>query len=326
MLNKKTIFVTGANGFVGQALCRILLARGFLVRAGVRSAQKAIDLKKLFHSPALNCVVVGDLNVDPVWLDLLHDVDSVVHLAALAHVTPTKKINERLNYQKINTAATEQLAKAAAIAKINRFIYLSSVLVNGSMTQTNSFQENEIPKPQNIYATSKWEAEQKLHAIANATDLKITILRPPVVYGRGVKANFLSLIKLVKSGIPIPLAKVQNGRSLIYVENLADAIITCLQQAAAENQTYLVSDSEPVSTPNLIREIAAALGKTAHLWPFPLSLMRSIAKLIGKSIIVDRLVESLEIDCSKIKNELGWTPPYTLQEALQRDFGNYKER
>lgn len=322
----KRILITGASGFIGRSLCRSLIGQKYYVRAVVRSQEKAQQVQQSFASPYLEDVVIHELAADPHGLPALKNVDAVIHLAARVHITKPDTEEEFLKYREMNVAATANLAKAAIDAGVKRFLFLSSIGVNGLATTRNPFCETDIAKPLSAYAMSKWEAEQVLQQIGASTDLKITILRPPIVYGHGVQANFGSLLKLIQSGLPIPLAKVKNLRSLIYVENLVDAIITCLQQAAAENQTYLVSDSEPVSTPNLIREIAAALGKTAHLWPFPLSLMRSIAKLIGKSIIVDRLVESLEIDCTKIKNELGWTPPYTLQEALQRDFGSYKER
>ncbi len=317
----KHILVTGANGFIGKALCRNLLAQGFYVRATVRSVEKAKDLQNFFSSSLLECLSVGDLSMATDWSHPLEGVDAVVHLAARVHKADGDAPDQDAKYQKLNVAATEQLAIAAATAKVKRFLYVSSIGVNGRVTDGNGFCETDLPKPHNTYATSKWEAEQVLQTISNATDLKITILRPPIVYGQGVKANFGNLLKLVRSGLPIPLAKIQNQRSLIYVENLVDAIITCLVQQAAMGKTYLVSDAQAVSTPELIRQIAAALGKPARLIPFPLGLMRAMAKLVGKNATVARLTESLVMDCSKIKNELGWKPPYTLQEALQRDFG-----
>ncbi len=325
MFNLRNILLTGANGFVGKALCRNLLEQGFRVRAVVRSQEKANMLQKLFASSQLECVVVADFTKTK-WQTVLDQVDAIIHLAARAHVVYENNPASSAEYQLANVAFTEQLAKAAVTHHVTRFLYMSSVMVTGTATQSKPFTEIDLPNPHNIYAHSKWRAEQVLQEISKNSDLKVTILRSPVVYGQGVKANFQSLLKLVQSGLPIPLGRIQNQRSLIYVENLVDAIVTCLQQEAAIGQTYLVADAEPVSTPDLIRQIAAALNKPARLWPFPIAFLKGMAKMIGKSAMVDKLLESLVIDCAKIKNELGWQPPYTLQEGLMRDFGTRAEK
>jgi len=324
----KRILVTGANGFVGQSLCRMLLARGFQVRAALRSTEKAQAFSQLLASEKLECVVSGELSQTQNWAKLVHEVDAVVHLAARVHVMNESTGDPLEKYRATNVAGTMQLAQAAAQAGVKRFVYLSSIKVNGEFTQRYSvqdwqqFTEQDEINCQDPYGKSKWEAEQALVEISKVTGMESVILRPPLVYGRGVKANFQSLLKLVQVGIPLPLAWIQNKRSLVYVENLADAILACLTHPAAAGQTYLVSDNEAVSTADLIRELARALGKSARLWPFPPRIMQIAAKLLGKGAVVDRLLESLLVNNTKIKRELNWQPPYTLQEALKRDFAN----
>lgn len=317
----KSILITGASGFLGKALCRNLLSHGFNVLAVVRSEEKCNELQQLYSSPFLNCLSMGDLTSDTNWSYALKGIDAVIHLAARVHKSDGDAPDKSGRYQQLNVSVTKKLAIAAAAAKVKRFLYISSIGVNGRLTKEQAFTEQDEPNPHNTYTASKWQAEQNLQQISNDTNLKITILRPPIVYGRGVKANFQSLLKLVKSGLPIPLANVNNQRSLIYVENLVDAIVACLRQEVAAGKTYLVSDGEVVSTPELIRQLATALGKPARLLAFPTGLMRVGAKLVGKESVVDRLVESLVVDSSKIRRELDWNPPYTLQQALQKDFG-----
>lgn len=317
----QSILITGANGFIGKALCRTLLAQGIHVRAVVRSDEKARELRSIFTSSVFECRILGDMTMSTDWSNILKDVDAVVHLAARVHQADADAPDHNGKYQNLNVVSTQHLANASVTAKVKRFLYLSSIGVNGRVTNSKPFTEIDTPNPHNTYALSKWQAEQALQEVSNRSDLKITILRPPIVYGKGVKANFQSLLKLVQSGLPIPLASVKNQRSLVYVENLVDAIITCLRREEAAGRTYLVSDAEVVSTPDLIRQIAAVLGKAPRLLPFPLGLLRFGATLMGKGSMVDRLVESLVMDCSKINKELGWVPPYTLQDALQRDFG-----
>lgn len=315
----KYILVTGANGFIGKTLVRKLLEKGFLVRAAVRTEEQGKKLADLFTSSLVEYGVVGDLAENKDW-NILSDTDAVIHLAARVHVLNDTAKDPLSIYRRINVDATEQLANAAAKAGVRRFVYLSSIKVNGEQTIQQPFTESDQIFCMDPYGKSKWEAEQVLQKLSQTTSLETVTLRPPLVYGRGVKANFYNLLKLVECGLPIPLASVKNKRSMIYVENLTDAIISCLTHQKAVGQTYLVSDNETVSTAELIREMANAQGKPARLWPFPLSIMRIAGKVLGKSAMVDRLLESLVVDASKIKRELNWNPPYTLRQALQRDF------
>lgn len=228
-------------------------------------------------------------------------------------------------FRQINVAGTERLARMAAINGVKRFVYVSSIKVNGEGCE-KPFTEHDIPAPDDPYGVSKWEAEQTLHKVADDTGLEVVILRPPLVYGLEVKANFLSLLKLFDRAIPMPLSSINNLRSLICVENLVDAIITCITHPKAVGQTYLVSDGKDVSTPELIRRAAAALGRPARLFPFPPSLMRFVGKLFGKSDAVERLIGSLTIDSSKIRRELGWKPPYTMEQGLKETAEWFKEK
>ncbi|MBC8017858.1 MAG: NAD-dependent epimerase/dehydratase family protein, partial [Verrucomicrobia bacterium] len=211
---------------------------------------------------------------------------------------------------------TERLALQAAQAGVKRFIFMSTVGVNGNSSGEKSFTESDDPQPHNSYSVSKYEAELVLQRISQKTGIELVIMRAPLVYGPGNPGNFLSLLRLVSKGIPLPFASIKNRRSLIYVGNLVDALATCAVHPAAAGQTYLVSDGEDVSTPELIRRTAAALGVPARLFPLPVSLMRLAGKLTGKSGAVNRLVGSLTVDSTKIRQELGWIPPFTMEEGL----------
>jgi len=220
-------------------------------------------------------------------------------------------------YLKVNVTGTKQLARAAVEARVKRFIFLSTVKVNGK-ENVRPYREIDPPAPLDYYAISKLQAEQLLKKIATASGMELIILRPPLVYGPGVKANFLQLLKIVNKRLPIPLAGVHNRRSFIYLGNLVDAILTCLKRSNSAIDTYLVSDDHDVSTPNLIRMIAAALHKPSHLFHFPQLLLYTLAKLTGRGPAVDRLIGSLTVDISKIKKELDWSPPFTMEHGLQQ--------
>jgi nucleoside-diphosphate-sugar epimerase len=220
-------------------------------------------------------------------------------------------------YRSVNVKGTARLAQQAVRAGVRRLIYMSSVKVNGEESPM-AYSENDRPSPQDAYAISKWEAEQLLQQLAADTGLEVVIIRPPLVYGPGVRANFMQLISIVNRRIPLPLAGVNNRRSLIYIENLVDAIISCVSRPEAVGQTYLVSDGTDVSSPELIRRIAEALGKKAILLPCPINAMRWISKLIGKSVEVERLLGSLTVDPSKIQRQLGWHAPYSMDQGLRK--------
>lgn len=316
--DKVNIFITGANGFVGKALCEELLSRKFHVRAVVRSAEKQKQLIEKFRE--IECGVQENFHKTD-WLPFLEGIDTIVHLASRVHVMNEQLENPLNEYRRINVNLTEQLAEAAIKAGVKRFVYISSVKVNGEVTTENQkFKESDIPCPQDFYAQSKLETEQALQKIAANSDLEIVILRPPLIYGEGVKANFLKLIQTINKGWPLPLGAIHNQRSLIYVKNFADAIIACIQNEKAKGQIYLVSDNEDVSTPELIQKLAVAMNKPARLISIKPSWLKFVGKITGKQEAVQRLLSSLQIETSKIRDELGWIPAYTMEEAFRHSF------
>ncbi len=305
------VLVTGATGFVGRRLCERMMADGWQVRGAVRSAEQAAKL-----TAGVEVVQIESIGADTDWSKALAGADAVIHLAARVHVMNDFVADPLAAFREVNVAGTERLARMAATTGVKRFVYISSVKVNGEGCE-KSFTERDIPAPEDPYGVSKWEAEQVLHTVAEDTGLEVVILRPPLVYGPGVKANFLSLLKLLDRAIPLPLSSINNLRSFIYVGNFVDAIITCINHPKAAGQTYLVSDGEDVSSPELIMRVADALGKPVRLFPFPPALMRFAGKLTGKAAAVDRLLGSLVVDSSKIRRELNWKPPYTMEEGLR---------
>lgn len=335
------VLVTGANGFVGKVLCRALLINGHKVRAALRSSNAIMGLKHHVRGLSENAnstiekpewIKVGNIDSETDWSRALTDVKAVVHLAARTHVIKERALDSLAAFRKVNVAGTEQLARSAAASGVRRLIYMSSIKVNGEGTGLSpdgrdlGFSENDMPNPQDAYAQSKWEAEQVLHQVAGETGLEVVIIRPPLVYGPGVGANFFRLIRIVQRGIPIPLGSVKNARSLVYVGNLANAIVTCVCHPKASGKTFLVSDGEDVSTPELIRRIASALGRPARLVPFPVPLMQLGGRLTRKKAEVDRLLGSLAIDSSKIRRELDWKPPYSMSQGLSKTALWFKSR
>ena len=296
--------VTGANGFVGQTLCNTLKATGWNVRGVVRKNAGAGDF------------LIPNIGPNSNWATAMEGVKCVVHLAARTHVLNDSSSDPMQAYRDINVAGTVSLTRAAAKHGVERFVFLSSIKVNGEHTVNQAFTEHDAPRPEDAYGVSKYEAEQALWQIAKETGLAVTVIRPPLVYGPGVKANFLRLMHLVARRRPLPLASIKNQRSLIYLGNLVDAIVTCMEHPAAAGKTYLVSDSETVSTPELIRHMGTALGRKPCLLPAPLSLLGAGASLFGRSAEWGRLSSSLKIDSSKICNDLNWLPPFTLAQGL----------
>jgi nucleoside-diphosphate-sugar epimerase len=304
------ILVSGASGFVGSALCSHLVSRGFDVVATVRNFPDA-------SVPSVEYRIVTETSSATDWSDALAAVDAVIHCAARVHVMDDHTQDPLAEFRRVNTLGTETLARAAAGSGVKRLIFLSSIKVNGESALPDSpFNQTSPAKPQDPYAISKLEAELALTHIATETELEVVILRCPLVYGPGVKGNFLRLLRAVDHGIPLPLALAKNRRSLIYLDNLTSAIGTCLTHPAAAGKTYLVSDGEDVSTAEMISRIAQALGKPSRLWPCPLGLMELAGMMTGKSDEIARLLGSLCIDSSKIRSELDWTPPYTLEQGL----------
>lgn len=304
--------VTGASGFVGQALCEELVRRKDEVRCAVRAVRIAEP------KPAGEQVAVGEIGTDTDWAAALSGVDAVVHLAARVHVMNENATDPLAEFRRINTVGTEHLARCAADSGVKRLVYVSSIKVNGEQTRGGQkFCETDAPAPQDPYGISKWEAELALHRVAHETGLEVVIVRPPLVYGPGVKGNFAQMLGVVYRGIPLPLASITNQRSLVYLGNLVDALITCATHPAAAGKTYLVCDGEAVSTPELLRQLAAVLGVPSRLFPCPLGLLQWAGRLTGRSQQLERLLGSLQVDGDKIQRDLGWIPPYSMQQGLQ---------
>jgi nucleoside-diphosphate-sugar epimerase len=298
MENKNKFLITGAKGFIGGHL----LSKLGELNEDVQS----------FSFDEFNATA----NQDEINY-LLKGTKIVIHLAARVHVMNDNAADPLAAFQATNLHGSVNLARQAAEAGVRRFIYVSSIKVNGEYTDDKPFTEADKPNPQDPYGVSKWQAEQALHEISRQTGMELVIVRPPLVYGAGVKANFYNLLKLTSKALPLPLGAIENRRSMIYVENLVDALVLCATHPEAVGQTYLVSDGQETSTPDLIMAISRAMQRPNRVYPFPVSLLRLAARLLGKSSVIDRLTQSLVIDSSKIRNELGWQPPYTMQQGLQ---------
>lgn len=298
------VLVTGATGFVGKALCEMLMASGYAVVPAVRG-----------KSGMPHEVVVGNLEASTDWQFALSGCDAVAHLAARVHVMNDTAQDPLTLYRATNTEVTLNLARQAAQAGAKRFVFISSIKVNGEGSD-EPYRETDVPAPEDAYAISKWEAEQGLQQIAQETGMEVVILRPPLVYGPGVKANFLRLLRTVERGWPLPLGAIRNRRSLLYLGNFVDAIRLCVEHPAAGGQTFLLDDGEAVSTPELIRAVARAMGRSARLLAVPGGVLELAGTLLGKRAAVARLTGSLFVDGSSIRTRLGWTPPYSLEAGL----------
>ena len=310
--------VTGANGFVGKPLCAELLRQGQSVRAALRSANSPVENVEM--------AAVGSIDGKTDWTEALRGVGVVIHLAARVHVMRETAGDPLAEFLEVNLHGTVNLAQQATRAGVKRLVYVSSIKVNGEQTgATQPFTELGEANPQDPYAISKWQAEQALQRIAQETGLEVVIVRPPLVYGPGVKGNFISLLTAIERGIPLPLAGANNARSLLYVGNLVDALIACATHPAAAGQTYLVSDGEDVSTAMLVEKIAKALGRNSRSFYFPPALLRTVAALLGRAEQVDRLLGSLRVSGEKIRSELAWTAPYTLEQGLRATADWYRK-
>lgn len=302
--------VTGARGFVGQPLCNELVNRGYQVSAAMRLPGPL--------TAAADTVIIGAIDGETDWTVALHGVETVIHLAARVHVMRDTAADPLAEFLKVNLYGTSNLAQQAASAGVKRLVYVSSVKVNGEQTTVNRpFAESDEPDPQDPYAVSKLHAEQDLQRIAKETGLEIVIVRPPLVYGPGVKGNFIRLLAAIDRGIPLPLAGAKNVRSLVYVGNLVDALIACATHPAAAGQTYLVSDGDNVSTAMLVDLIAQSLGRNSRAFSSPPGLLRAVATLLGRTEQVDRLFGSLRVNDEKLRRDLGWSAPYTLEQGLR---------
>ncbi len=304
------LLISGAGGFVGQAVCRRAAGRGLAVRGAVRKEAQLGTAER---------VLIGDMNDATDWSLALQDVDAVIHLAARVHVMKDTSADPLAEFRKVNVQGTENLARQAARFGVKRLVYVSSIKVNGEETTGGQcFLEHDVPAPKDPYGISKWEAELALHRIAEETGLEVVIARPPLVYGPEVKGNFVQMLHALAKGVPLPVGSVRNSRSLLCVENLADALLVCATHPAAAGQTYLVSDGEDVSTPDLLKQLGASMGRPARLFGCPPALLRVMGRLTGRSSQIERLLGSLRVDSGKIRRELDWTPPYTLQQGLQK--------
>lgn len=313
-----SVLVTGANGFIGRAVCEHLRREGRQVRGLGRTPAG----EKL---PGVR-FVIRDLESDTVFKDILEGVHGVIHLVARTHITRESGRGFVAAYRRTNVDVTRRLAAAAAANGVQRFVFVSSIKVNGEATHGSAFSEEDIPAPLDAYGQSKWEAERTLHRIAADTGMEIVIVRPPLVYGPGVKGNFLKLLCAVRRGLPLPFGAVRNRRSLVYVDNLASAIVLCLNSPAAADQTFLVSDGEDVSTPQLIRRMARAFDAPARLLPVPQRVLNAAGRLLFRKAAADRLTGSLCLDIAKIRNVLGWSPACTLDGGLRRTAEWYRSR
>ena len=303
------VLVTGANGFIGQKLCTMMAAEtSFQVRAATRQPYAGLP----------DNIVVGDLDAKTRWDEALKDVDVVIHLAARVHVMQETNANPLAAFRQVNVEGTRQLAKACLKHGVRRFVYLSSIKVNGEQTKDQPFRADDLPGPVDPYGVSKLEAEQLLLQLANDSPLEVSIIRPPLVYGPGVKGNFERLIHLVKRRVPLPLGGINNQRSLVSVFNLIDLVICCVAHPEAKNRVFLVSDGEDLSTPELIREIARAVGVEARLVSIPVVLLAVLGRFLRKKAEVQRLTGSLQLDISSTCDFLDWSPPVLRREGLDR--------
>jgi nucleoside-diphosphate-sugar epimerase len=307
------IAVTGVSGLVGRGLVSQLVELGW----GDVLALTRQSLPNPVSGAAY--VSIGDLS-SLIQLDsTLIGVHTVVHCAARVHVMKDTEIDPLTAFRAVNVDGTLNLARQAALAGVKRFVFISSVKVNGELTQPGRlFTEADAPDPQDAYGQSKHEAEQGLIQLALGTGMEVVIIRPPLIYGPGVKANFASLMRAVQRGLPMPLALVRNQRSLVGLGNLVDFIITCATHTKAANQTFLVSDGQDLSTPYLIGKIAVAAGVQPRLWPLPLWALQASARLVGKGDVVSRLCGNLQVDISKAQSLLGWVPSVSVEEGLRR--------
>lgn len=313
------LLITGSTGFIGSSLTQHLHQKGYSIIAAMRQINDSF-------SPDIKQVSVTDLLPSTNWTYAINKVDTIIHLAARAHILKDQATDPLASFRETNTYTTLNLAQQAANAGIRRFIFISSIRVNGNQTYAKSFTAEDIPTPTESFAISKHEAEIGLRQIAAKTGMEVVIIRPPLVYGANAPGNFGQLIKTVARGIPLPLGDIHNQRSLVALPNLIDLITTCIDHPAAANQTFLVSDGEDLSTTELLQRLSHALGKPARLLPIPQSWLETTLTLLGKRSIAQRLCGNLQVDISKTRDLLSWTPPISVDEALRQTAQTYLQQ
>jgi nucleoside-diphosphate-sugar epimerase len=313
------ILVTGGTGFIGGHLLPVLDKKKLQFTLAVRHHLPN-------HLSTENKVVkVGEIDESTDWTEALKEVDTVIHLAARAHQLNDQALDPEAEFLRINCEGTRNLAKNAIASGVKHFVFISSIGAMATLSEQLLTKESPC-HPDSPYGRSKLQAEQSLIELCQNSPMTWTILRPTLVYGAGNPGNMERLMKLIKTGFPLPLGSINNRKSFVYVGNLVDAIITCINHPNAKNQTFIVSDGEDLSTTDLIRHLGKALGKSPLLLPIPAELLRLTTKLLGKADIGDRLLGSLRVDSSKIRQMLDWTPPYTVDQGLQETADWFKSR
>jgi UDP-glucose 4-epimerase len=313
------VLVTGGDGFIGSAACRALSAAGHRVRRAVRRA--AGDPAT---TDATGVVAVGDIGAQTDWGGALAGIDAVIHLAGRVHVMREPPGDALARFRAVNVAGTRRLAESAACAGVQRIVYVSSIKVNGETTADTPFRETDAPAPLDPYGVSKWEAEETLRGMSERHGLEAVIVRPPLVYGPGVRGNLRALLRAIARGIPLPLGGIRNRRSLVGLENLVQLLVRCTESSAAAGETFLAADGEDVSTPDLVRQLAAGVGRPARLFAVPEALAAGAAALLGWQDAIARLWGSLQIDASKARSLLEWHPRVRLAEGLRRTGEGYR--
>lgn len=310
--------VTGGTGFVGRQLIAELVKRDVLVRTTARDAQAATTLPS-----SVATHIVGDLTEYAGFDALLQNVDCVIHLAARAHVTSDRAGDNSNLYRISNETLTRRLAEAAARRGVKRFVMTSTIKVFGEMDRGRPFRADDRPAPVDAYGRSKWAAEQALWSVSRETAMQAVVVRPPLVYGPAVRANFLRIMRVVDRGIPVPFSAVNNRRSMVSSDNLVDFLCACRQDEAAAGKTLLVSDDHDLSTPELLREIARAMHRKARLLWMPVAALRAVGRVTGTFAEISRLTDSLSMEIADSRAVLGWTPPVAVDAGIEKTVKSY---
>lgn len=314
----KRITLTGATGFVGQSLARRLAADS---RYSLRIAVRGLNTQQIRSAEV---VQFDELSGITTWASAVAGADVIIHAAARVHVMNDNAADPLAEFRSVNVDGTLNLARQAAAAGVKRFIFISSIKVNGEGTMPGKpYTSDDVPAPADPYGISKMEAEQGLRVLASETGMEVVIIRPVLVYGPGVKANFRSMMSWLHKGIPLPLGAISNKRSLVALDNLVDLIVTCIDHPGAANQTFLASDGEDLSTTELLRRMSAALGRPARLLPIPAGLLEFSACILGRRDVAQRLCSSLQVDIRKTCALLEWTPPLTVNAALRKTAAHF---